>query len=217
MFEKEGDWCHKHFISIPNYKRYHFSFKVIHTESNALSHPSLSHFYALLERFLWDAPRPFVPLVGLNVFKMVPLDDPHELGRGRKTKWSKIRWTGKMFKYSDVPLGQELLDAQNTQSRYYSYIPKSLKYCPFSWLAIQLKTVHTICLNRSMMPLVLHLIFHLHAHIFEPFVPLKNMCGRYAVISMHLLKYLRWLWRSFSSANQKLPIYSFLRTHSWTI
>ena len=55
--EKFQDWCHKLFISNPNYKLQVVPFKVIPLESNALSHPSLPHLHAVLEGFFWDPPQ----------------------------------------------------------------------------------------------------------------------------------------------------------------
>ena len=61
-------------------------FKVIPLESNALFHPSLPRFYALLEGFFWDAPQLhcYGPLDGLHTIKMGPLDDPLQLGEQKK-------------------------------------------------------------------------------------------------------------------------------------
>ena len=62
-------------------------FQVIPLESNALFHPSLPHFYALLKIFFWDAPRlhRYSPIDGLQAFKTGSLDDPHELGEKKKS------------------------------------------------------------------------------------------------------------------------------------
>ena len=75
-------------------KLHGFPFKVIPLESNALFHPSLPRFYALLEGFFWDAPqlRRYGPLDGLHAFKTGPLDDPLELsGEKKNVTRSKIR------------------------------------------------------------------------------------------------------------------------------
>ena len=70
-----------------------FPFKVIPLASNALFHPTLPRFYALLEGFIWDAPqlRHYGPLDGLHAFKTGPLNDPFELGEKKKVVWSKVR------------------------------------------------------------------------------------------------------------------------------
>ena len=43
-------------------------------------------------------------------------------------------------------------------------------------------------------------IFHLFALCFELLVPLKNTWAWHGVISIYLLKYFKWLWRSFPNA-----------------
>lgn len=64
-----------------NSKLHGFPFKVPTLESNALFHPSLSHFYALLEEFFLGSPQLhcYNPLDGLNALKTGHLDDPLEL------------------------------------------------------------------------------------------------------------------------------------------
>ena len=67
-----------------NSKLNSFPFKVIPLESNALSHPSLLHHYALLEELFWNAPQlyQYVLLDGLHAFKMGPLSViPLRLGK----------------------------------------------------------------------------------------------------------------------------------------
>ena len=117
--EKQRDWCHKQFISIPNNKLHGSPFSVIPLASNTLFHPSLPRFYALLEGFFWDAPQLccYGPLDGLHAFKMGPLDDPLELGEKKKVTRSKVKWIGRLFQHGDGLLGQELLDAQGVVSR----------------------------------------------------------------------------------------------------
>ena len=84
--------CHKQFISIPNNKVHGFPFKVVPLESNALFHPALPRFCALLEGFFWDAPQlcRYGPRDGLHAFKTGPVDDPLELGEKKKVTRSKI-------------------------------------------------------------------------------------------------------------------------------
>ena len=76
MSEKFQDWCHKQFILIPNKKLYSFPFRIISLEPNALSHPSLLRFYALLERSYWGALlfRHYGLLNGLDAFKTSSFD-----------------------------------------------------------------------------------------------------------------------------------------------
>lgn len=86
-------------------------------ESNALSHPSLPRFYALLEGFFLDA-LPFchyTHLDGLHTFKTGPLDDHLQLGE-RKTSHRAIG--------SNVLLGQILraLWANNYLSCHISHL-----------------------------------------------------------------------------------------------
>ena len=57
MSEKFQDWCHKCFISNPNYKLQVVPFRVIPLQSNSLSHPSLPCLHALLEGFFRDPPQ----------------------------------------------------------------------------------------------------------------------------------------------------------------
>ena len=82
------------FISIPKNKLRFLSLKVIHLESNALSHLSFPHFYALLVGFFWDAThlRCYGPLAGLYVFKIGFLDGPFEIKKNEKVtrsgEWS---------------------------------------------------------------------------------------------------------------------------------
>ena len=83
--KSNGGRYHNQFILIPN--KQGFLFKVILFESNALSHSSLSYFYALLEGFFWDAFQLYCydPLDSLYTFKIGLLDDPFECG-GEKRK-----------------------------------------------------------------------------------------------------------------------------------
>lgn len=55
--------------------------------SNALFHPSLSRFYALLEGFFWNVLQlcHYSTLDGHHIFKGGLLDDPLELGEKKKS------------------------------------------------------------------------------------------------------------------------------------
>ena len=91
--KSNGTGVTNHLFQFQTTKLHDFPFKVIPLESNALFHPSLPRFYALLEGFVWDAPqlRGYGPLDGLHAFKTGPLDDPFELGEKKKATGSKIR------------------------------------------------------------------------------------------------------------------------------
>ena len=110
--EKYWNCCHKQFISTLNYKLHGFPFKVIPIES-------LSCLYALLKGFFWDAPQLhcYGSLDGLHTFKTDPLDDPLKCWI-KKKKLNKIRWIGRFFQGSIVPLGLELPDTQGVLSIY---------------------------------------------------------------------------------------------------
>ena len=114
-----------------------FLFKVISLESNALSHPTVPRFYVLLEGFFMDATQlhRYSLLRGLHTFKTGPLNDPFEHGEKKNTTRDKIRWIVRL--YCDVPFGQELSDAQYTQSIYFSdvILPK-LFFFIFSCITI---------------------------------------------------------------------------------
>ena len=129
----------KQFISSPNNNLHGFTFKVMPLKSNALFHPSLPHFYALLGGFFWNAPQfhHYSPLDGLHVFKTGPLDDPLELGEKKKVIWNKVRWIGRLFQHDDVLLSQELLDAQGIVSRCIVMVkqPQFVMPHPLSLLA----------------------------------------------------------------------------------
>ena len=57
--------------------------------------------------------------------KWILPNDPLELKK-KKTTRCKISWIGRLFQYGNVPLSQELPDAQYTQYHYFSDIAKSL-------------------------------------------------------------------------------------------
>ena len=64
-------------------------------------------------------------------------------------------------------------------------------------------------------------ISHLLMLLFEPFVPVKNMCA-HGDISIYLLKHFKSFWQSFPQLDQKFQVHSllgvyhfFLRAYSW--
>ena len=68
---------------------------------------------------------------------------------------------------------------------------------------------HTTCLNINISTDCWRLptpgvAFHFLAFLFGPLVPLKNMCVGHGVISMHLLKHFKCLWRSFPPSRSKI-------------
>ena len=145
---KLQDWCYKQFNSILNNKLHSFLCKVTPLGPNVLYHPSLTWFYALLEGFFWDAPKvcPYVPLDGFHTFKM------------GSYYWGKEKSYMKQFQAKEVVvlLGQELPDAQHTQSCYfpmrfhiYIYIYmfrflKSINYNLYFLCAYHLHKYHAI-------------------------------------------------------------------------
>ena len=53
-------------------------------------------------------------------------------------------------------------------------------------------------------------IFQPLATLFEPFVPLKNLCMQHSVFTIHSLKHFKCLWGSFPQLDKKFHISSFL-------
>ena len=86
-------------------------------------------FCALLEEFFWDALLDYsgihYPLDDLHSFKTGSLNYPLKLGEKKKVTRSKIRWVGRLFQDSNVPLSQEMQNVQHSQSRYSSDMTKS--------------------------------------------------------------------------------------------
>lgn len=116
--KSKRDWCHKQLIWIPINKPHGFPFQLILHESNSLLHSSMSFFWALLEGFFFDAPQLclYALLDDLHAFRTGFLDDPFEIGEKKKVTRSKIKQVGRLFKYGDVLLGQELSDSQDAVS-----------------------------------------------------------------------------------------------------
>lgn len=68
----------------------------------------MSFFWALLDEFFFDAPQ-----LCIYAFKTGLLEDPFEIKEKKKVTRIKIGQIGRLFKYSDVLLGQELSDSQD--------------------------------------------------------------------------------------------------------
>ena len=108
---KNNATCHKQFLLIPNSQVYGFPFKVILLESNALSHSCLPHFYALDSSMMLLSFVVMVLLMASMPSKWAHLMIFLCLGK-RKVTWSKNKRIGRFFQYINIPLGQELLEAQ---------------------------------------------------------------------------------------------------------
>ena len=65
-------------------------------------------------------------------------------------------------------------------------------------------------------PYVIGVIFHLLTPLFESLVSLKNTCVWHGVISIHLMKHFKCLWRSFFQLDQKFQAYLFFNAYRWT-
>ena len=57
-----------------------------------IPYPSLPHYYAVLERFFWDAAQlcHFDPLDGLDTFKIGPLDNTLNLEKKSHTEQDQV-------------------------------------------------------------------------------------------------------------------------------
>ena len=110
-----------------NSKQHGFPFKVTPLESYALSYPWVPCFNSLQKEFFRDATQlhRYSSPDALYVFKMGFFDNLLELREKKNVTQSNIRWIGRLFQYGNVPLCQELLDAQHTQSYYFSDLSKS--------------------------------------------------------------------------------------------
>ena len=120
-----------------------FLFKIIILEFIVLSKSSLPHFYALLKRFLWDAPnsRHCATLDGIYDFKTFFLDDLFKLGKKNKITQNKIRCIGRLFQFGNISLCQKLRNAQHIQSCHFTVkssviIFQTLSFFMSSFLAI---------------------------------------------------------------------------------
>ena len=87
MSKKITELVSQTIFSIPNNKLHSFPFKVILLECNAVSHPSFTCLYALLEGFFWDASQLccYSSLDSLHAFKMGLLENHFELGEKKKS------------------------------------------------------------------------------------------------------------------------------------
>ena len=100
---------------VTNHKLHGLSFKVIHFESSTLSHPSLSRFCILAGRILFGWPSDSSLLLSwwLPCF---PWWSPWAWEK-KEVPRCKIREIGRLFQYNDVPIDQELSDAQGIVGR----------------------------------------------------------------------------------------------------
>ena len=96
-----------------------------------------------------------------------------------------------------------------------------------SWLAFiwtvnqrtlhhHLPNLHDIDLSHTgWRPLILEVIFHFLATIFELLARLKNMCPGCGIISKHLLEYIKCFWRSSCvRPDKKIQVSSLLYIHN---
>ena len=187
------------------------------------------HFW---KGIFWNAPwlHSCDLLDGRHTFEIGFLDDLLlEFVEKRNVIRSKIRWIAKLLLYSEVPLGHELLDAQHTQSRCFSDMPKSLVIifqtislfsCPINLRSFEQSTDdrHTSLAwySQQWSQSCLMKASCTSSHLSTPFNFLWSSCitQKHKYVTYSYCSISACLWCSYLKSNLKFQVYSFLSDHS---
>ena len=196
------------------------------------SNRSLSCFYGLLEVFFWNAPqlRRNGLLDSLHCFKTDLHDDPLEFAEEKKGLIEQdqvnreiipVQWCSSWPRTAECLAHPILLLFRHAQF-LDDNLPSTVHFhvqltCNHSNSQVTIVTYHmpyTVDVDHSLCwkPPGPGVIFHLLPIPFEPLVLFKNTYARYGFISIHLLRYFKYLWQ-FSATGQRFQVYLLLGVH----
>ena len=183
-------------------------------EYNPLSYAFLTHFYTLSEGHIFDALQlhHYGFLDDLHTFKTGSFDDPLELGEKKKSHTENrevvpVEWCFFRPGTAGCSAHPFLLLFRHAQI-FGGNLPKIVFFnvqLTCNHLNSQPLSPDTTCLTHSTLTSVLLVedlllqesSFTLLVTSFAPLLPLKNTCVQHVVISIHLRKHFKCLWRSF--------------------